>query len=117
MDMGWWVWAWFISMDQCIYKKACCEKKNNPIVLLPLSRVAFSPSLSFVSYNNSPAAVGRPGVAAPPSEKLEPPPFLNFFAVFEITLLHLFIFEVKIRKKATDYSRSTLLSSKECCKP
>jgi hypothetical protein len=40
MDMGWWVWAWFISMDQCIKKLAVQE--SNSIVFLPPSRTLSS---------------------------------------------------------------------------
>jgi hypothetical protein len=75
---------------------AVLKTKDNSIVFLPLSHVLLSPSLSFVFFTNFPAAVGRPGVAAPPSEKLKPPPFFKIFAVFKTTLLHLFIYALKV---------------------
>jgi hypothetical protein len=63
------------------------------------------------------AVAGHPKVAAPPPENFQTHPFSKIFISTRSSPSPLFIFKVKICKKATDHSRSTLLSSKEYCKP
>jgi hypothetical protein len=59
----------------CFKTKTREHNTEFPLLLLSLAKGTCTAPFFF---NNFPAAVGRPRVAAPPPEKLKPPLFLNF---------------------------------------